>query len=109
MQPTTMIIATSTGRSQVENNVKTLICFPASWLNNGNNSAAMPSASSSERKLTNTDSVRNWVIRLERNDPATFLIPTSFARFAERAVDKFIKFTQAISKMKKAITEKIYT
>ena len=109
MQPTTMISAMSTGKIQVDNNVKTLICFPASWLNNGNNSAAMPKASSSERKLTIIDSVRNCVMRLERDDPATFLIPTSFARLADRAVDKFIKFTQAMSKMKIAIKEKIYT
>ena len=66
-------------------------------------------ASSNEKKLNKTDSVKNCVIRCERNEPATFLIPTSFARLAERAVERFIKFTQAINKIKMAITEKIYT
>ena len=46
-------------------------------------------------------------MRCERNEPATFLMPTSFARFAERAVERFMKFTQAINKIKTAITEKI--
>src|SRR5882672_6579545 len=107
MQPTTRINASITGNSHVENNVSTLICFPASWLNNGNNNAAIPNARNNERKLTNTDSVKNWVMRLERSEPATFRMPTSFARLAERAVDRFIKFTQAISKIKMAIIEKI--
>ncbi len=38
-------------------------------------------------------------MRDDRVDPATFLIPTSFARLEERAVERFMKFTQAISKM----------
>ncbi len=79
----------------------------ASWLNNGNNNIAIKIASISEKKLSKTDSVKNCVIRCERNEPATFLIPTSFARLAERAVERFIKFTHAINKMKIAITEKI--
>src|SRR5664279_3766466 len=106
MQPTTIIKTTSNGRNLVENNVHTLISFPASWLNKGNNNAAIPMASSNERKLVNTDSVRNWAMRFDLKDPATFLIPTSFARLAERAVDRFMKFTQAISKMKMAMMEK---
>src|SRR6478735_12759422 len=109
MQPTNNISAISTGNNQVENNVHTLICFAASWLNNGNNNAAIPMASSNEKKLVKTDSVRNCVMRSTRDEPATFLIPTSFARLAERAVDRFMKFTQAISKMKIAMIEKIYT
>ena len=48
-------------------------------------------------------------MRCKRNEPATFLMPTSFARFAERAVERFMKFTQAINKINKAITEKMYT
>ena len=41
------------------------------------------------------------------SEPNTFLIPTSFARLDERAVERFIKFTQAINKISKAIAEKI--
>ena len=70
---------------------------------------AIAIASSNEKNLIKTDSVKNCIIRCDRNEPATFLMPTSFARLAERAVERFIKFTQAMSKIKTAITEKIYT
>ena len=43
------------------------------------------------------DSKRNCLISEPRFVPSTFLIPTSRARLAERAVERFIKFTQAIS------------
>ena len=48
-------------------------------------------------------------MRCKRNEPATFLMPTSFARLAERAVERFMKFTHAMNKINTAITEKIYT
>ena len=35
-------------------------------------------------------------------EPNVFRTPTSFALFSERAVEKFMKFTQAISNMIKA-------
>ena len=37
--------------------------------------------------------------------PETFLTPTSFARFKERAVARFIKFMHAINRIKAAIIE----
>src|SRR4051812_20473889 len=109
MQPTTKTSAIITGKSHVENKVLTRMSFPASWLNRGISSRAIKIASIKEKKLIKTDSVKNCIMRCERNEPATFLMPTSFARLAERAVERFIKFTQAISKIKIAITEKIYT
>src|SRR5450755_3991615 len=109
MHPTTKTNAIITGKSHVENKVITRISFPASRLNKGSNNAPNKTASSNDRKLNKTDSVKNCVIKCDRSEPATFLIPTSFARLAERAVERFIKLTQAISKIKMAITEKIYT
>ncbi len=50
-------------------------------------------------------SERNWVINCLRADPKTFLIPTSFALPADLAVERFMKFTQAISRMKRATAE----
>src|SRR6266498_5300127 len=43
---------------------------------------------------------RNWLLPL----PKTFLIPTSFERFKACAVERLIKFTQAIIKIKAAMT-----
>src|SRR6478735_1595514 len=107
MHPTKSTRVSITGNSQVENKVPTLISLAASWLNNGSSSNAIKMASTNEKKLNKTDSVKNCVMRCERSEPATFLIPTSLARLAERAVERFIKFTQAINKIKMATTEKI--
>jgi hypothetical protein len=62
-----------------------------------------------ENSAINVDSVRNCWIRVLFSVPSTFRMPTSFARFAERAVDKFMKLIQAINKIKIAATEKMYT
>ena len=40
--------------------------------------------------------------------PTTLRIPISFARFTERATVRFIKLMQAISKINKAIPERMY-
>ena len=44
------------------------------------------------------DSLTNCSANCHRNAPIDFLTPTSLALSAERAVDKFIKLMQAISK-----------
>src|SRR5262249_8604581 len=48
-------------------------------------------------------------MRLCRVEPSTFLTPTSLALPALRAVDRFIKLIQAISRINTAIVENIYT
>ncbi len=58
---------------------------------------------------TKVDSVRNCQIRVFLSVPNTFLMPTSLALFAERAVDRFMKLMQAINKINNATAEKIYT
>src|SRR6266513_1053483 len=105
MQPTISTSATIMGSSHVENKLLTCISLPASWLNRGRMSIDTNTANTNEKKLSKTDSVRNCVMRSERVDPATFRMPTSLARFADRAVDRFMKFTHAIIKIKAAITE----
>ena len=54
-----------------------------------------------ETSVTSTDSVKKTVQpKYLRAEPNTFRTPTSFARFDERAVDRFMKLTQAISSIK---------
>src|SRR5450631_4894693 len=60
-------------------------------------------------KDSRTDSKRNCHLRLEGLTPSTFRTPTSFALSSERAVDRFIKFMQAMSMIKTAIQENRYT
>jgi hypothetical protein len=60
-------------------------------------------------KVTISDSDRNCAIRYLRGEPKTFLTPTSRARFDDLAVLRFMKLTQAISNIKMAMAEKIYT
>ena len=55
-----------------------------------------------EKKVSSNASPINCPINADRMAPTTFRIPTSFARFAERAVARFIKLIQAISKIKMA-------
>jgi len=62
-----------------------------------------------EKKLNSTDSSRNCRIRCPLVLPATLRIPTSLARFALRAVLRFIKLTQAMSRISIAIKEKMVT
>src|SRR3954468_3733579 len=52
------------------------------------------------------DSVKNWLIRLLRREPTTFRKPTSLALLADLAVERLIKFIQAIIKIKPATAPK---
>jgi hypothetical protein len=45
------------------------------------------------------DSKKNCLTSSTLLDPTTFLIPTSFARFADLAVERFMKLMQAMSKI----------
>ena len=64
-------------------------------------------AISKEKTTINVDSTKNCAMRFLFSVPSTFLMPTSFARFAECAVVRFIKLMQAMSKINKATAEKI--
>ena len=54
-----------------------------------------------------TDSLINCTDNCQRCAPIDFLMPTSLALSAERAVERFIKLIQAISKTTKAMMQKI--
>ena len=60
-------------------------------------------------KARSTDSLRNWKTRELFTAPATFRMPTSFARFSLLAVDRFMKLIQAISNTKAAMMPRILT
>src|ERR1043166_5480408 len=64
------------------------------------------------RKAANAsiiDSEKNCRISCFLPEPSVFLTPTSFALFSERAVDRFMKLTQAIKRMIRAIMVKSLT
>jgi len=65
------------------------------------------SASNKEIKLNRKDSPKNWKINFVLVAPTTFLTPTSFALFIDRAVDKLIKLMQAINNIKNAMLERV--
>ena len=83
--------------------------FPEILLNKGIMAKASNMASMQEMKAVKVDSLRNCVIKFLRSVPNTLRTPTSLALFAERAVVRFMKLMQAISKIKMATAEKIYT
>src|SRR5215212_3281112 len=71
--------------------------------------AANNMASIAEMKLYKNASAMNCPINWLFADPATFLMPTSFALLDARAVDRFMKLTHASMMMKMAMLPKIYT
>ncbi|MCY1531787.1 hypothetical protein D9M68_670250 [compost metagenome] len=56
----------------------------------------------------NNDSSKNWPINDFLEEPIALRTPTSFALFSDRAVDKFMKFTQAINRIQKASNKNIF-
>ncbi len=59
-------------------------------------------------KLIKIVSVKNCLISEIWFEPSVFLIPTSLALPEERAVERFVKFMQAIRRIARAMIEKIY-
>src|SRR5688572_11163575 len=97
------------GNNQGSERIGNLMSLAANWLKKGSIDQASTRPSARAIVLIKIDSVRNCFTRLAFNEPNTLRTPTSLARLADRAVDRFIKFTQAISKMKNAMAENIYT
>ena len=71
----------------------------------GINRNTMTTAIIIAKMLRKTDSVRNWVISRDREEPTTFRRPTSRARVVERAVARFIKLILAIIRINRAMAE----
>ena len=83
--------------------------FPEMWLNQGNINSTKANESKRARLEMKRDSPRNCDISCLFDAPVTFRMPTSLDRFVALAVDKFMKLTQAVIRIAKAMIEKIYT
>src|SRR4028118_1763633 len=81
--------------------------LPDTSSNNGSNKKLSPSARTKAIKDKRTASQRNCLIREAFSAPSTFLTPISNALFEERAVERFIKLTHAISKVTMVIDIRI--
>ncbi len=80
-----------------------------SLLKYGRNTTDIIRARKKANMLNNTDSIKNWLTSSLRNDPTTFLNPISIARFADLAVERLIKFIQAMIRIKPATAPNIQT
>ncbi len=76
---------------------------PTNALNAGSASSTIMVATSIAMSAVATDSPRNCTMSWTRDAPSDFRTPTSRARFAERAVDRFMKLMQAIKRIIAAI------
>src|SRR5580658_3779855 len=101
------MISRRAGNSQAMTVGVIVSSFPESWLKRPRNAHAVKTAINAATAVTNIDSVRNWATRYLRGEPSTLRTPTSRARLADRAVERFIKLTQAMSRTKRAMAEKI--
>src|SRR3954466_9809103 len=71
------------------------IFLSASLLNTGINRTTKIRENKNEINATKTDSLKNCFINWLRTEPTVLRIPTSFARFSLRAVDRFMKLIHA--------------
>src|SRR5450631_2460349 len=108
-KPTTSGMAMIQGRIMGEKSMEGFMDLSASVLKPGIKIKLAKMATAREMMTIRVDSDRNCKIRSLRRVPKTLRIPTSRARLADRAVVRFIKLIQAMSRMKIATAEKIYT
>ena len=85
------------------------MCFPVKELNAGNKRYNKQTESNIAKKAKSNASPKNCAIRLLRVEPTTFLNPTSFARLADFAVDRFMKLIHAITRINTAIAPNNHT
>src|SRR5688572_30375575 len=76
--------------------------------NTGKSTCTSNNASRNENTDKSNASPRNWRTNCFFSAPKTLRMPTSAARLAERAVARFIKLIQAISKIKIATEARMY-
>ena len=81
--------------------------MPAISLNIGRKSSVKIIARKTASILIKIASAINCFISWPFIEPNVFLIPTSFALFSDLAVERLMKFIQAIKRIANAITEKI--
>ncbi len=71
------------------------IFLSATWLKKGRTICISKTETVNANATIKNDSVKNWATNCFFNEPTAFRMPTSFARFSERAVVRFIKLMQA--------------
>ena len=76
-----------------------LSSFSVRALKEGRKTATKINAKTKAKKAMSRDSLKNCPMSCFRLEPMALRTPTSLARFSERAVLKFIKLMQAITKM----------
>ena len=91
------------------NNISVSISLPDKKLKVGRTSITITTPRMIDIAEVKNDSPKNCHIRFFRFAPTTFLNPISLNLLTDLAVARFIKFIQAIKRIKTAITEKIYT
>ena len=92
-----------------ENRSETASSNSVSWLNQGSETLANMQANTIATTPYKSASVRNCAAKALRCEPKAFRTPTSRARCMERAVERFIKLTQASNKIKAPTTLKMRT
>src|SRR5580698_9619315 len=90
----------SAGASQFQGRDPALRCWPERRLNQDRRKMVAMTDRIVAVTHRITDSVRNWPTSAPRLEPRTLRTPTSLLRPALRAVDRFMKFTQAINRMR---------
>src|SRR5215218_2949877 len=82
--------------------------LPETCSNNGSNNKVNSRQMIKDMKESRMASHRNCLTSEVFSAPNTFRTPISIALFEERAVERFIKLTQAISKVTMAIDMRMY-
>src|SRR5689334_7427594 len=90
-----------------EYKIAVLMEAPINVLKCGRKNSVKAMASAMESTVVRKDSVMNCLTRLLFKEPNTFLTPTSRARLADLAVDRFMKLIQAIKRMNTAMAVNI--
>src|ERR1700753_3083025 len=85
------------------------ICLSATRLNDDSASCTRINENAKATVDTNNDSLKNWLMSCFRNEPNVLRIPTSLARFSERAVLRFMKLIQASSNTNVPMMPNIHT
>src|SRR4051794_18904128 len=103
MMPAPSAMRKNPESSQTYSRVVNKKVFPETFSNKGISQPVNPNATKKDRRDNRMASHKNWRIREVLSAPNTFLTPISTALFEERAVERFMKLTQAIRMVTRAM------
>jgi hypothetical protein len=106
--PTKMVMPNKGIRIEEVKNSPKVKFISVRMLKRGRANLISNSAQIEEITLIKTASLKNCRMSCFLFAPTTFLTPISLMRFPDRAVVRFMKFTQAIIRIKRAMKEKAY-